>query len=1071
MIGIVKLALRRPYTFIVMALLIMIFGVGSALRTPIDIFPSINIPVISVVFSYTGLSPDDMAGRIVTYYERSLTTSVNDIEHIESQSIPNYGIIKIFFQPTVNINAALAEVSAMSQTVLKQMPPGITPPLILSFDASSVPVLQLALSSDQLSETTLFDDATSFIRPQLASVAGAAIPLPYGGKVRQVQADLNQQALHTYGISANDVVNALSIQNLITPVGTEKMGTFEYTVNLNDSPRVITAFNDLPIKTVNGTVVYMRDVANVHDGSPPQTNVVHVDGKSAVLLAVVKAGATSTLAIISGIKQLLPSVAQTLPASLKLTAVGDQSVFVTSAVSGVVREGAIAAALTGMMILLFLGSWRSTLIITISIPLAILASVTTLSLLGETINVMTLGGLALAVGILVDDATVTIENINWHLEQGKEIETAILDGAQQIVVPATVSLMCICIAFVPMFGLGGVAGYLFRPLAEAVVFALIASYVLSRTLVPTLANYLLRKQVLEAHSARHDTDSNPDSVAAKPSRNPLVRFQQGFERRFEAVRGVYRGLLQLGLNHRGKLIAGFMGFTLLSFALAPYLGQDFFPSIDGGQIKIHVRAQTGTRIEETTKLADRIGEAIHKIIPADELGGIVDNIGLTVSGINMAYNNSGTIGLEDADILITLNPNHAPTADYVRTMREQLPRQFPGTSFAFLPADMVSQILNFGVPAPIDLQVVGNDVQADRKYANALLARIKQIPGIADARIQQAFQQPTLNVNFDRSLAGLVGLSEKDAATAMLTTLAGSTQTSPTYWLNPQTGVSYPVSVQTPQRDISTMGGLQNIPVTAGTGAGSQLLGGLATTERIPSNAVVSHYNVRPVIDIYATPQGRDLGGVAADVRQAMQDTAQDVPKGAGVVLRGQVTTMTSAYQQLFLGLAFAIVLIYLLIVVNFQSWLDPFVIVMALPSALAGIVWILFATGTTLSVPALTGAIMCMGVATANSILVISFARERMAAGADALAAALEAGSTRFRPVLMTALAMIIGMAPMAIEPSQNAPLGRAVVGGLLFATCATLFLVPTLFSVVHARDHKKAEPSVPAVAPLTPA
>ncbi len=1069
MIGIVKLALRRPYTFIVMALLIMIFGVGSALRTPIDIFPSINIPVISVVFSYTGLSPDDMSGRIVTFYERSLTTSVNDIEHIESQSIPNYGIIKIFFQPTVNINAALAQVSAMSQTVLKQMPPGITPPLILSFDASSVPILQLALSSDTLSETTLFDDASSFIRPQLASVAGAAIPLPYGGKVRQVQADLDQQALHTYGISANDVVNALSIQNLITPVGTEKIGKFEYTVNLNDSPAVITAFNDLPLKTVNGTVVYMRDVANVHDGSPPQTNVVHVDGKSAVLLAVVKAGATSTLAIISGIRQLLPSVAQTLPSSLKLTAVGDQSVFVTSAVASVITEGAIAAALTGMMILLFLGSWRSTLIITVSIPLAILASVTALSLLGETINVMTLGGLALAVGILVDDATVTIENINWHLEHGKEIETAILDGAQQIVVPATVSLMCICIAFVPMFGLGGVAGYLFRPLAEAVVFALIASYVLSRTLVPTLANYLLRKQVLQTHAAHHGAAGNPASIDATPRRNPLVRFQQGFERRFEAVLGVYRGLLQLSLENRGKLIAGFMGFTLLSFALAPYLGQDFFPTIDGGQIKIHIRAQTGTRIEETTKLADRIGEAIRRIIPAGELGGITDNIGLSVSGINMAYNNSGTIGVEDADILISLNPNHAPTADYVKTMREHLPRQFPGTSFSFLPADMVSQILNFGVPAPIDVQVVGSDVQADRQYANALLARIKQIPGIADARIQQAFQQPTLNVNFDRSLAGLVGLSEKDAATAMLTTLAGSSQTSPTYWLNPKTGVSYPVSVQTPQRDIGTMSGLQNIPVTSGTGNGSQLLGGLSTTERIPTSAVASHYNVRPVIDIYATPQGRDLGGVAADIRKVIQDTAHDVPKGASVALRGQVTTMTSAYQQLFVGLALAIVLIYLLIVVNFQSWLDPFVIVMALPSALAGIVWILFATGTTLSVPALTGAIMCMGVATANSILVISFARERLAAGADALTAALDAGSTRFRPVLMTALAMIIGMAPMAIEPGQNAPLGRAVIGGLLFATCATLFLVPTLFSLVHARDHQKAKPSPPAVAALT--
>jgi len=1061
MVGIVKLALRRPYTFIVMALLIMIFGVASALRTPTDIFPNINIPVISVVFSYTGLPPDDMAGRVVTFYERSLTTSVNDIEHIESQSIPSYGIIKIFFQPTVNINAALAEVSAMSQTVLKQMPAGITPPLILSFNASSVPILQLALSSDKLSETTLFDDASSFIRPQLASVAGAAIPLPYGGKVRQVQADLNQQALHTYGISANDVVNALSIQNLITPVGTQKIGKLEYTVNLNDSPSAIAAFNDLPIKTVNGTVIYMRDVAYVHDGSPPQTNVVHVDGKSAVLLSVVKAGATSTLSIISGIKQLLPSVAKTMPASLKLTAVGDQSAFVTGAVSDVIREGAIAATLTGMMILLFLGSWRSTLIITVSIPLAILASLTAISLLGETINVMTLGGLALAVGILVDDATVTIENINWHLERGKAIETAILDGARQIVVPATVSLLCICIAFVPMFGLAGVAGYLFRPLAEAVAFALIASYVLSRTLVPTLANYLLRDQAFRPDTPHHDPNGNPDSIPAKPSRNPLVRLQQGFERRFAAIRSAYGGLLHLYLHNRTKVVAGFMGFTLLSFALAPYLGQDFFPSVDGGQIKMHVRAQTGTRIEETTKLADRIGEAIHKIIPPDELDGIVDNIGLSVSGINMAYNNSGTIGVEDADILISLKPNHAPTADYVKTMREQLPRRFPGISFAFLPADIVSRILNFGVPAPIDLQVVGNDVQADRKYANALLAQIKQIPGIADARIQQAFQQPTLNVNVDRSLAGLVGLSEKDAATAMLTTLAGSSQTSPTYWLNPQTGVSYPVSVQTPQRDIGTMGGLQNMPLTpnTGTSADSQLLGGLATVERTRSNAVDSHYNVRPVVDIYATPQGRDLGGVAADIGKVMQAIAHDLPNGASVALRGQVTTMTSAYQQLFVGLALAIVLIYLLIVVNFQSWLDPFVIVMALPSALAGIVWILFATGTTLSVPALTGAIMCMGVATANSILVISFARERLAAGANALDAALEAGSTRFRPVLMTALAMIIGMAPMAIEPGQNAPLGRAVIGGLMFATVTTLFVVPIIYSYLRIRppvDHE---------------
>jgi multidrug efflux pump subunit AcrB len=1062
MTGLVRIALKRPYTFVVMALLILIFGITAAVRTPTDIFPNIDIPVVSVVFSYTGLPPDEMSGRIVTYYERALTTSVNDIEHIESQSIPNYGIIKIFFQPTVNINAALAQVSAMSQTVLKQMPAGVTPPTILSFNASSVPVLQLALSSSKLSETTLFDDATSFIRPQLASVAGAAIPLPYGGKVRQVQADLNQQALHTYGISANDVVNALSIQNLIIPVGTQKIGSFEYTVSLNDSPSTIEAFNNLPIKTVNGTVVYMRDVAHVHDGSPPQTNVVKVDGKNAVLLAVIKSGAVSTLSIISEIKNLLPSVAKTLPSSLNLTAVGDQSVFVTSAVASVIREAVIAAALTAMMILLFLGSWRSTLIITVSIPLAILTSIATLSVLGETINVMTLGGLALAVGILVDDATVTIENINRHLEGGEEIEASILHGAQEIVAPATVSLLCLCISFVPMLSLGGVAGYLFRPLAEAVIFALIASYILSQTLVPTMAKYLLRNQ--SHHPGPTSEHEGPvASSAPRSRRNPLIRFQQAFERGFQSTRAIYQGLLQLCLRNHLKFIAGFMVVSLLSFGLAPYLGQDFFPAVDGGQIKLHVRAQTGTRIEDTTRLCDRIGEAVHRLIPANELAGIVDNIGLSVSGINMAYNNSGTIGVEDADIMVTLKPNHAPTANYVRTMRDQLPRQFPGTTFAFLPADMVTQILNFGAPAPIDLQVAGNDLATDRAYANAILSRINHIPGIADARIEQAFQQPTLNVQVDRSLTSLVGLSEKDAANAMLTTLAGSLQTSPTYWLNPKTGVSYPVSVQTPQRDIHAMSGLTNLPVTSSSGVnnGTQLLGGLAKIQRTGSNAVSSHYNVRPVIDIYATTQGRDLGAVAADIRQVMKDTAKNVPNGATVVLRGQVATMTSAYQQLFLGLAMAIVLIYLLIVVNFQSWLDPFIIVLALPTALAGIVWMLFTTATTLSVPALTGAIMCMGVATANSILVISFARDRLAAGADAVTAAMEAGSTRFRPVLMTALAMIIGMIPMAVEPGQNQPLGRAVVGGLTFATCATLFLVPTLFSVVHAHNRKRAEPS----------
>jgi multidrug efflux pump subunit AcrB len=1039
-IGIVKLALGRPYTFVVMAVLVLIAGVSAALRTPTDIFPNIDIPVVAVVFSYTGLPPDDMAGRIVTYYERAVTTSVNDVEHIESQSMPSYGIIKIFFQPTVDINAALAQVTAVSQTVLKQMPAGITPPLVLSFNASSVPILQLALSSDRLSETTLYDQASSFIRPQLASVAGAAIPLPYGGKVRQIQADLDPQALHTYGLSANDVINALSVENLVIPAGTQKIGSYEYNVSLNNSPTAIEAFNELPIKTVNGTVVYMRDVAHVHDGSPPQTNVVHVAGKSAVLLSVIKAGAASTLDIINGIKRLLPGVQQTLPAGLDIAAVGDQSPVVLDAVSGVVREGIIAAGLTGLMILLFLGSWRSTLIITVSIPLSVLASLAFLSALGETINVMTLGGWALAVGILVDEATVTIENINWHLEQGKDIEPAILDGAMQIVVPATVSMLCVSIAFVPMFGLGGVAGYLFRPLAEAVVSAMVASYILSRTLVPTMAKYLL-----------HHRPAEPNS------RNPFIVLQRRFEQGFEAVRGAYSRLLRLALGHPARLIAGFLAFVALSFTLAPFLGQDFFPAVDTGQIKLHIRAPTGTRIEETTKLADRVEAAIRTVIPPNELDGTVDNIGLSVSGINMAYNNSGTIGVGDGDILISLKPGHGPTADYVRTLRERLPRAFPGTTFSFLPADMVSQILNFGSPAPIDIQIVGNDLAASRVWANALLPRIQAIPGVVDGRVEQAFQTPTLNVDVDRSLAGLVGLNEKDATNVLLTTLSGSTQTAPTYWLDPKTGVSYPVDVQMPQRDIGTIGGLQNLPLTSSSGSTEpQLLGGLATIRRAPSDGVVSHYNVRPVIDIFATTQDRDLGAVASDIRQVLREATHTLPKGASVVLRGQVQTMTSAYSDLLVGLGFAIVLIYLLIVVNFQSWLDPFIVVMALPAALAGIVWSLFATGTTVSVPALTGAIMCMGVATANSILVIAFARERLAAGADALTAALEAGTTRIRPVLMTALAMTIGMLPMAIEPGQNAPLGRAVIGGLLFATCATLVLVPTLFSVIHGRARK---------------
>ncbi len=1046
MIALVRIAIRRPYTFVVMAILIMLFGALAAIRTPTDIFPNIGIPVISVVWTYNGLPADQMSGRIVYYYERTLSSQVSDIQHMESQSLAGYGVVKVFFQPGVNINAALAQVTAASQTVLKLLPAGVTPPYVLVFNASSVPILQLALSSSSLSQTALNDIGQNQIRPQLATVPGTAIPSPYGGKVRQIQVDLKQQALQSYGLSAQDVVNALAAQNLITPVGTEKIGKFEYIVQLNDAPLHIETFNDLPIKQVNGTLVYMRDVAFVHDGSPPQTNVVQVSGKNAVLMTILKAGSASTLDIISGVKKLLPQIQQSLPSSLKLDAVGDQSVFVTDAVSAVIREGLIAATLTGLLILIFLGSWRSTLIITCSIPLAILASLATLSALGETINVMTLGGLALAVGILVDDATVTIENINWHLEQNKPITHAIMDGAAQIVVPATVSLLCICIAFVPLFGLGGVAGFLFRPLAEAVVFAMIASYILSRTLVPTMANFLLK------HQGGH-------TGGPRAKHTIFSRFQQGFEARFEAVRATYVGLLEFALNRRLWLIGGFAASTALSFLLAPSLGQDFFPSVSSGQIKIHMRAQTGTRIEETTKLADRVGAAIRQIIPNQEIDSIVNNVGMPVSGINVAYGNSGTIGVEDADILISLKPDHGSTEEDVHTLRRELPRQFPGTSFAFLPADIVTQILNFGAPAPIDIRIVGNDLAADRKYADELLARVRRIGGIADPRIEQAFEAPTLNVRLDRSLAAQVNLQERDAATSMLDTLAGSIQTAPTFWLDPKNGVSYPVVVQTPQYHIDTLGGLRSLTIS--NGAAAQPLGALAKMSLSPSDALVSHYNVRPVIDIYAGADGRDLGGIAAEIRAAIADTAHDVPRGALVELGGQVTTMTSAYSQLYFGLGLAIVLIYLLIVVNFQSWSDPFVIVLALPFALAGIVWMLFATGTPLSVPALTGAIMCMGVATANSILVTSFARDRLAAGVDAFSAAMEAGSMRFRPVLMTALAMIIGMGPMALEPGQNAPLGRAVIGGLLFATCATLFFVPAMFSLVHARDRTATAPA----------
>jgi CzcA family heavy metal efflux pump len=1047
---IVLTALRRPYTFVVLALLIALFGVRAALVTPTDIFPNINIPVISVVWTYNGLLPNDMSGRVIYYYERYLTAQVGDIQHIESQSISGYGVVKIFFQKDVDIAAAMAQVTAASQTVLKLLPPGITPPYVLSYNASSVPILQLALSSRALPQMKLFDLGQNFIRPQLATVQGAAVPSPYGGKVLQVQVDLDQQAMQSHGVSAEDVVNAISAQNLILPAGDQKIGKFDWNVALNASPTMIDKINDLPVKKAGDTVIYVQDVAHVHQGSPPQTNLVRVNGARAVLMTILKAGSSSTLDIIAGVKSILPRVQESLPSSLNLRAVGDQSVFVKAAVFGVIREAVLAAALVGVMTLLFLGSWRSTIIILTEIPLAILFSLTALSLLGETINVMTLGGLALAVGILVDDGTVTIENINYHLEQGKEIEPAILDGAQQIVIPAFVTLLCLCIVFVPMFQLGGVAGYLFRPLAEAVVFALVGSFILSRTLVPTMANYLM-----SAHHHQTETAVGQPALRRR-SRNPFVLFQQGFETYFERFRGRYRELLIGALERPKTFMVAFLACVVLSFGLAPFLGENFFPAVDSGQILMHVRAQPGTRIEETARLFEQVEHTVRQTIPPDQLDNIVDNIGLPFSGINMAYQNTGTIGPEDGDALISMKENHGPTAGYVKTLRTVLPQKFPGATFSFLPADIVSQILNFGLPAPIDVQVIGNNQKANYAYANGLMKKFRTVPGIADLRIQQVFNYPQINVDVDRTLAAEVGLTQRDVANSLLVTLSGSGQVKPNFWLNPENGVSYPIVAQMPQYRVNNISELANIPITSSQDKGTpRYLGGLAEITQGPSPGIVSHYNVQPVIDIFGDTQGRDLGAVSGDISKILADAKKDLPRGSYTAVRGQVQTMNNAYLELYLGLAGAIVLIYLVIVVNFQSWLDPFIIITALPGALAGIVWMLFMTGTTLSVPALTGAIMCMGIATANSILLVSFAREGLENGLDATAAALEAGFTRFRPVLMTALAMVIGMVPMALAMGeggeQNAPLGRAVIGGLAIATIATLFFVPTVFSVLH--------------------
>jgi multidrug efflux pump subunit AcrB len=1049
---IVRIALQRPYTFIVLAILIFLLGALAIVRTATDIFPTINIPVVAAIWNYSGLQPAEMANRIVLGTERSAQTTTNDVEHTESQSLNGIAVVKYFFQPGADESLSYAQITGVLQAQLKNTPPGTTPPFILAYNASTVPIIQFALSSDVLSEAEIFDLGSNVIRTALATVAGASIPNIYGGKQRQVQVDLNLQALRSRGLSGDDVTAAITAQNLILPAGTEKVGELEYYVGINASPTKIEELNDLPISAKNGAVTYIRDVAHVRDGYPPQTNIARLEGRRAALMTVLKSGSSSTLDVIRNVKQKLPQVLATLPDSLRIEPIGDQSLFVRAAVESVVREAVIAAVLTGLMILLFLGSVRSSLIIFISIPLSILASIACLSALGETINIMTLGGLALAVGILVDDATVTIENINWHLEQGEEVEPAILNGAHQIALPALVSTLAICIVFVPMFMLGGIARYLFVPLAEAVVFAMLASYLLSRTLVPTLSKYWLQKH--EDH-------------ASAPPPGALTRLQRGFERRFEQARDYYHFVLQAalrgGMRFAGIFLAAMMATALLAFPFGrfmPGLGQDFFPTVDSGQIKLHLRARTGLRIEETAALCDDVESVVRRVIPPGEIASVVDNIGLPYSGINLAYSTSAPVGPGDADIFVALRPDHHPTVQYERVLRRVLRQSFPSTTFEFLPADIVSQTLNFGLPSPLDIQIVGNNVEGNRVYANALLGKLRQVPGAVDLRIQQAFDYPRINVDVDRTRAQDLGLTQQNVASNLLVSLSGSFQTSPSFWIDPASGTQYSIAAQTPQAEMQSLNDLVATPLSGTPGSSGQLLANLATIRRDSAPAVVSHYDAQPVIDIYGSAQDADLGFIASQVDRIIAESTAALPHGSRVVTRGQIQTMRDSFNGLLLGLLGAVVLVYLLIVVNFQSWLDPFVIITALPAALAGIVWMLFLTNTTVSVPALTGAIMCMGVATANSVLMVSFARERMNAGDDAYAAAAAAGFARFRPVLMTALAMIIGMIPMAIGlgegGEQNAPLGRAVIGGLIFATVATLLFVPTVFALIHGREHR---------------
>ena len=1095
---IVRLALRRPYTFVAMALLIALLGTGAIVTMPVDIFPYIDIPVVSIVWSYTGLSPEEMEKRIVTIFERALTTTVNDIEHIESQSYSGVSVVKVYFQPNVKIDMALAQVTAISQTLLRIFPPGTFPPNIVKYDASSVPILQLGLSSKSLSEQELFDLGLNFIRTQLATVQGAALPLPYGGKWRQVMIDLNPDELYAKHLSPLDISNALTLQNLILPAGTAKLGAIEYQVKVNSSPVTLDEMNNLPIKTVNGATVYMKDVAQVRDGYQVQTSIVRANGSKGALLTVLKSGNASTLTIVDRIKNALPKVLAGLPAALKVTPLFDQSMFVRAAIQGVAREAVIAAVLTGIMILLFLGSWRSTLIVCISIPLSILMSLIVLDALGETINVMTLGGLALAVGILVDDATVEIENTHRNMGMRKPLVRAVLDGAQQIAVPAFVSTLSICIVFVPVLLLTGAAKYLFTPLAMAVVFAMLASYLLSRTLIPTMVHYMLKPEVALYQKGQHGESAGGKGI--------FWRSHYWFNSRFERLRFYYTGFLDWSLEHRGPVLTVFMAASVASLGLAFFVGRDFFPTVDSGQLRLHARPPAGTRIEESEVRFAAIDDEIRKTIPADEIDTIIDNIGIAAGGINLAFGDSSSISTSDGDILISLKQDrHGPTANYIELLRKRLNERFPDTVFFFEAANITNQILNFGLPAPIDVQVVGRDAPGNYKVAQALAAKIARIPGAADVHIHQVVDYPELRLNVDRTKAAQMGLTQRDVTNSMLISLSSSGQIAPTEWLNWANGVNYTVAVQTPQYKIDSLDALLRTPVSAASnavstttpssqvgiaGAGNsfvgaspsgaslaygnpgaiagntQLLSNLATVERGYAPTIINHYNVQPVFDVYANVDRRDLGGVGSEVEKIMH--RQKLPRGTSLTLRGQVDTMQRSFFRLGIGMTVAVILVYLLMAVNFQSWIDPFIILMTLPGAMAGILWMLFVTQTTLSVPSLMGAIMCVGVATANSILLVVFANDERADGKSAREAALSAGYTRIRPVLMTAVAMILGMLPMALGigegAEQNAPLGRAVIGGLLFATVTTLVVVPIVYTYLRTKppvdhEHRLAE------------